>query len=294
MWKTILCVFVAACGAGVKPPVGPGPEPTDTTPHHPVLSHAANEVAVGVMCPDRAAGRPAVSLIAARQPGHWSTDDEELRSMLERGQAGEFSVLSFRGVRAGIFDSAGAIESDKPIATGSYAGRGPCELRPGATPEPECTAMIGTCGLAVAAVTGGQADAPPDLAPGSACLEKGRLHVDIDGDGKAEVFEIDDFIGDNHAPASEVAGQIGTASPAGCTQHFAIPNAIAPAPDPKIFRGGDIAAITDLDGDGRVEIVLQLRYGDTSTWAIFSANESAMRLELVAEGDPWATETVGQ
>jgi hypothetical protein len=49
----------------------------------------------------------------------------------------------------------------------------------------------------------------------------------------------------------------------------------------------DLVGVLDLDGDGRLEIVLQYRYGEKRTWAIYGAPDTPMRLELLAEGEPW-------
>lgn len=285
--RAVLVVgLLAACGPRVQPG-GPGTEPTDTLPKRKTMtSPPARQILVGIMCPDRAADRPAVSLVAGRLAG-WSADAEQLEDVLERGWALDFAVLSFKGARAGVFSAAGPVElGSSAVAIGSYAGREPCQLRPNDPPEPECARVLGACGLAVAEVRAGQTEGPPDVEAGGACVEGDHLRVDLDGDGTPEAFTVSDFLDGARAPSDELSG-VRDAAEAHCTPAFALPALIA-GTDPKVFQGVDLLGVLDLDLDGRRELVLQYRYADKRTVAVYSAPQSAARLQLVTESEPWA------
>jgi hypothetical protein len=89
-------------------------------------------------------------------------------------------------------------------------------------------------------------------------------------------------------PASEW-----TASPtetATCTptfQLYDIKLARAPEPkkpsDPHATVTMDVLGVVDLDGDGRRELVLSLRFPTTRSIVVYTASETAQRLELAGE-----------
>jgi hypothetical protein len=119
------------------------------------------------------------------------------------------------------------------------------------------------------------------VATGTACTDGGRLLVDIDGDGTPEVFALDAFTAHGGKDlADEVVGSAGKKPAAEtCVNRFARGN---------MAHGLDLIGVADLDGDGRRELIVQLRDGDRRTWGIYSASQSAIRLELVAAVRPWA------
>jgi hypothetical protein len=159
--------------------------------------------------------------------------------------------------------------------------------------DPECKKALDHCGMALAElVRAGTRDTrpfdedpePASFKTGGACLENGKLLVDVDGDGRPEVFSAADFVDNFRAPADEVmsSGSLET----DCQRRFAIVG-VVPAGDPRDWRGLDLLGVIDLDDDGRPELVLAYHYADRYTWAVYSPRRSAAGLELVAEGVPW-------
>ena len=49
-----------------------------------------------------------------------------------------------------------------------------------------------------------------------------------------------------------------------------------------------VMGVLDLDGDGRVELVIALKFPSVRTIAIYSATGSPQRLELAGEGEAFA------
>lgn len=279
----ILVAAAAACGPKVRPE-GPGGEPSATPEvRAPTGGPPRRNVAIGQLCPERAAGRPAVSVLAARRLS-WTVDEGELEPLVARGVLREFTVLSWQGRRAGVFGAIGPVDlgTAAPVATGGYAGAAPCE---GAADELECAEVLGGCYLAVAEFSEAEGSDAPDLETGGGCVEDGRLVVDLDGDGQRESFEAAAFVDGMRAPAEELEGA--PAASAACEPRFAA-RGLVTGNDPKLFLGLDLIGVADLDGDGRHELVLQYRYADHRTWAIYVAERSALALELAVEVQPWA------
>jgi hypothetical protein len=249
------------------------------------------------MCLQGADGRPAVLPLLVRRVG-WSDDARDAERAVTRGEARQFSVLAWDGRRAGLFSAAGATEVagvEARVALGSYAGAAPCAAarsaaRPSPGDDPDCAAVQGPCGVALAELdvvgAGHPYDEDPDpaaFAIGGACAAAGKLLVDVDGDGAAEAFPLDQFLDAMRAPAEEVTAV--AAGDARCRPAFAVRGAL-PAGDPRDWRGLDVLAVVDADRDGRHELVLSYRYGDRRTWAVYGAPSSPRRLELLGEAVP--------
>lgn len=299
-----LVAVLAACGPRVQP-AGPGPGPAggETKPApaparaQPAVRPPVREVLIGEMCPRSADGRPAVKPLFMRGVG-WSDAAEDVSTPIERRAAQQFSVLAWDGRRAGVFSVAGIADvGEETAAVGAYAGNSPC-ARPrdagDAGYHPDCVTAQNHCGLAVALLERGGADEQPfeedadplSLPAAGACVAKGMLLVDIDGDGSEEAFTAEEFVNPVRAPAEEVL-----AVPRGsetCAPTFAIHHAVPPS-DPKHWRGLDVAGVLDLDGDGRRELILIYQYATRRTWAIYSATSTAGRLDLVGEAEPWTS-----
>ncbi len=301
MRVVLALLLLGACGPKVRPDlpedddVGvPPPRKQGKTPAPP-----GRNVLVGEMCPEGAGGRPAVAPLLVRAVG-WTDDADDVTAQLER-YVHSFAVLGLDGKRAGIFEVLGVADVDLPsdVAIGSYAGRSPCapaSEEGGAPQDKACNQATGGCGLAVASIDrGGQSDAGevPELEVGAACLSGDSLSVDIDGDGAAESFPINQFIDSVRAPAEEVlaAPVVGVA----CDPTFALYNlVIVPPPedpdaedDARYHVTIDILGVADLDGDGRRELAISFRYPTGRTLALYSAIAQAGRLELVGEAVPW-------
>ncbi len=262
------------------PPRGSGPvvaAPPTPTVVGATTQAPAREVAIGALCPASSGGRPGVRLIAARKSLGWTDDPAELEELLRRGRVEGFTVLGSTGGRAGTFTAVGA-ESDAvgPTAVGGYAGAGACDGAP-----KSCTAMTDGCGLAVALITRPGEGEPPAVRAGGACMKGGTLYADLDGDGTPVGFPGAAFLDETGAPAEEI---IGTPAAAPCAPTFHAAGVVARAKDPKAFQGADVVAVADLDDDGRLELVLVLRYGDRRTWAIFGAGQAERQLVQLAEG----------
>lgn len=298
----LLAAALAACGPRVDPaepergtdtPVGaPGPRARSGP------SRGTRDVLIGEMCPRAAAGRPAVLPLFLRTVG-WQAQSAEVSAPLERRSARQFAVLGWDGRRVGVFSVAGAAEVEDGVAAiGAFAGASPCARRaqPGqpAALEAECVAAQASCGLAVAVLEpGGGPGArpveedpdPAELEPAGACVAKGLLLVDVDGDGKDEAFPTAAFLDASRGPADEVGAV--SAGGATCTPRFAS-RAVVPPADPRDWRGMDVVGVADFDGDGRREIVCVYQYAGRRTWALYSATDFPGRLDLVGEAVPWS------
>ncbi len=294
----LLCAG-AACGPKASP-AGPGVNPVETesmrTSSPPSAAPPLREVLVGEMCPSGAAGRPAVMPMFLRRL-NWDEEDADVSRPLERRSARQFMVYRWDGSRAGLFAVAGTAEVglDRKVAVGSYAGDSPCAtgLSEVKSDDPRCVAAQGGCGVAVAILEPAaglharpfEEDPDPVSLPTSkACAVDGQLLVDIDDDGTAEAFPVDSFLNPVREPAVEV-----TSVPRGaatCTPRFASRYIIPPG-DPKHWRGLDLLAVIDLDGDGRYELLVAYHYSARRTWAIYSATATPERLDFVGEAVPW-------
>lgn len=298
--STVACHLALAAGLSACPrttaPEAPGTEPTPpVVDHRAIPGHPGGSALVGELCMTGAGGRPGIAPLALRSVS-WTTDADELSSVLERGLAGTFAVLGGDGRRVGVFTAIGATEQPSTVAVGSYAGASPCArpAAPGvaAADDPACVAATGGCGLAIAPVSSGGGFAelePPDLEPGGACVASDGLVVDVDGDGAAEVFPLAGFLDGARAPADELSAA--AAVPGACTPTFtrygvaiAVDAALA---DPRHRVTLDVLGVVDVDGDGRRELVVGLRYAERRTIAVYTARDSAARLSLVGELEPW-------
>lgn len=302
-------VAVAAFGCRHQPgPRPPGVAPTEPAPARPASVRPAapppaRETLIGEMCPGRAGAptgdRPAVVPVVSRKLV-WSTDPEELARPIATGAARQFTVLAWDGRRAGVFSVAGAADVGLlvDVAIGTYAGAPPCSQPPdeaGSSKQevPACVAVQGGCGLALSALepAGGHEARPfeelPDVTAfdtGGACVAGGMLLVDVDRDGEPEAFPAASFLDAVRGPAEEVtAVDRGDAT---CAPAFALA-AVIPPGDPRDWLGLDLLGVVDLDADGRMELIVLLKYPDRRTWAVYAAPNIAARLELVAESLPW-------
>ena len=126
---------------------------------------------------------------------------------------------------------------------------------------------------------------PDEFTVGGACASGDNLLFDVDRDGVLEAFPTASFLNSFRGPADEVVA-LEAGAKATCKPQFAIRGLIRPG-DPRDWRGLDIIGVVDLDGDDRFELVAVYNYQDRRTWAVYSAQSSAGRLDLVAEGQPW-------
>lgn len=285
---------LAACRPVVRPDA-PGSEPDPVTrldrPRPAVTG--GNQLMVGELCPQAAAGRAAIAPLMMRTTS-WVDAAGELSAVVERGGVPRFAVYGVDGKRAGVFDTMGLadIGLPQPVASGTYVGGAPCSADAGTgprTPDARCTAATNGCGLAVGEL--GRPDDPPDtlaLHTGGACLSGDALAVDIDGDGVVESFPLVGVLDGVRSPATEW-----TAAPlagAACTPAFAVYDLrIVPAPEGKPLEakhavGLDVLGVLDLDGDGRRELVLALRFPTVRTVVVYTSTAGGRRLELAAEG----------
>jgi hypothetical protein len=295
--KFVPLLLLVACGPRVKPDWAQETvEPESKSP--PVTTVAPGRgILVGEMCPEGAAGKPAVAPLLVRGVG-WSSEPDDVDAAIQRS-ARAFAVLGLDGHRAGIFEVLGVADVGLPgeVAIGSYAGRSPCAPASqdgGAEDDPACKRATGGCGLAVASIdpASAKADEIVDVDAGGACASGGSLLVDVDGDGASEAFPIAQFVDPVRAPAEEVlaAPVVGAA----CDATFAVYGLVVTPPpeegvkdDPRYHVTIDVIAVADLDGDGRRELALSFRYPDGRTVALYSAIRQSGRLELVGEAVPW-------
>lgn len=289
-------VLVMSCGPAVRP-TGPAEEPGGVVREapRPPATGGGRQIVVGEMCPQGAAGRPAIAPLVMRTVS-WIDEADEMTSIVERGSVPRFSVLGFDGARAGVFDTIGVADVGLPqsVAAGAYVGALPCTADNGSgqrIEQPACKAALAGCGLAIAEISRPDFDLPdtPAFATGGACLTGDSLAVDIDGDGVSEVFPLSSLLDGGRSPTTEWS-----ASPtvgAGCSPTFQLYDArlvLPPEPgmpvDPKWTVHLDVLGVLDLDGDARNELVLSLRFPTVRTVVVYTSSGSAQRLELAGEG----------
>jgi hypothetical protein len=255
---------------------------------------------VGEMCPQGVAGRPAIAPLMMKVLD-WNDRAEEVSATVERGSVSRFTVLGTDGKSAGVFDALGVADVGMraPVAVGSYAGASPCTGATGGKPstanarteEPACGAATASCGVALGEIV--RPDDPPEtpvFTTAGACLSGDAIAVDIDGDNVAEAFPLSGVLDPVRGPAAEW-----TAAPtagAACTPAFTIYDVkLVRPPDPgkpvdtKSIIVLDVLAVVDIDGDGRKELVLAMRFPTVRTIMVYSAKTTATRLDLVGEGE---------
>jgi hypothetical protein len=202
-------------------------------------------------------------------------------------------VYGTDGRLAGTFDTIGLTDTgQQPIASGSYAGGPPCSADPGGgqarADDAKCIATFASCGLAVAEMQ--RPDDPPEtpkLATGGACISGDQLAVDIDGDGIVESFPLAQVLDGIRGPAAEWSAAPASAGP--CTPSFQLYNVrLDPEPvrgktDPKAVVMLDVMGVIDLDGDGKKELVLALRFPTVRSIVVYGTTGIPQRLELLGE-----------
>jgi len=299
----IASVWLAACGPTVRPASPPAePEPITAHPRPPKVDPTARRVVVGEMCPQGAGGRPAVAPLVMRGVS-WTDTQSEVTATVERGSVPRFFVFGVDGKPAGTFDTLGIVEVGiaQPVATGTYVGASPCtyggaKATDARAEDPKCGPVTRGCGIAVGEITSPD-DPPPTagFATGGACMAGNELQVDIDGDGKAESFLIAGALDGIRAPAAEWTASP-TASPTAtaCTPTFQVYGLkLAPEPRPgkppeKGLVTVDVLGVIDLDGDGRRELVLAMRFPTVRSIVVYTATASPQRLELAGEATGFA------
>src|SRR5437879_900483 len=101
--------LISACGPTVKPPSPPA-EPTPFARSGPTpISAGGRHVVVGEMCPQGAAGRPAVAPLIMRGV-QWIDNAAEVGATVERGSVPRFVVFGVDGKMAGAFDTVGIVD----------------------------------------------------------------------------------------------------------------------------------------------------------------------------------------
>jgi len=298
--------FILACGCGptFKAPEPPPDRPgvlINKLPGKTTLGNGRH-VVVGEMCPQGAGGRPAVAPLIMRGVG-WSDAAADVNAAVERGSVPRFVVFGVDGKMAGVFDTLGVVDVglQQQVASGTYAGASPCTYGAAAkakpapgeiatrAEDPKCGAATNSCGVAVGELT--HPDEPPTTpayVTGGACITGDQLAVDIDGDGRIESFPITGVLDGIRGPAAEWSAS--PTATAACTPTFQLYDIkLAPEPDPgkgidqKSVVMLDVLAVVDLDGDGRKELVLALRFPTVRSVVVYSATATANRLELAGE-----------
>jgi len=286
---------IAACGPSIRPDL-PFPEEKPGKPvRPPVPDRVGSQVVVGELCPQGAAGRPAVAPLLMHTT-QWIDAVNEVTDAVERGSTPRFLAYGTDGKSAGLFQTMGLadITLGQSVAAGSYGGGSPCSADAGPgnrIDDPACLRATRGCGLAVALLS--RPDDPPvspALAVGGACVSAdGRaLAVDVDGDGVIEWFPLTGVLDGIRGPAQEWSANQNLKP--SCTPAFvAYDIKLAPEPEPgkppdaRAVVMLDLLGVLDLDGDGRKELVIALRFPTVRTIVVYSAVNSPQRLELIGE-----------
>jgi len=291
-WFLALIAF-AACGPRVQPD---RPFPEELVEHRErprARVSGSRQVIVGELCPQGAAGRPAIAPLLMHT-GQWIDTASEIAGPIERGATPRFAAFGVDGKVAGVFDTVGLADLPlgQSVAAGTYVGGAPCSADVGGSQRSDdarCIAATGGCGIAVAELA--RPDDPPEVpsyVTGGACVSGDALGVDIDGDGVVEWFPVAQVLDGVRDPAKEWAA--GPANKQPCTPVFevydvklAAPAEPGKSPDPRALVTLDLLGVIDLDGDGRKELVIAVRFPTVRTIVVYSASQSAQRLELVGE-----------
>jgi len=257
-------------------------------------STGGRQVVVGELCPQGAAGRPAIAPLIMRTVS-WNDTPTEVSELVERGSTPRFVVFGVDGKTAGVFDTLGVadIGLTQSVAAGTYVGGAPCTRDAGQgqrAEDPHCAPATNGCGLAVAEIA--RPDDPPvtpAFTTGGACLSGDAIAVDLDGDGVVESFPLASVLDGVRGPSAEWSAA--PLAGAACTPTFELYDiklAAAPEPgkpvDQKSIVVLDVMGVVDLDGDGRKELVIALRFPTVRTILVYTATESPQRLELAGEG----------
>lgn len=288
-------VALIACGPTVRPPLPPAePGPVVRNELRPKPTKGGRQVVIGEMCPQGAAGRPAVAPLIIRTVA-WNDTAADVQNVVERGGVPQFTVFAVDGKPAGVFETVGLadIGLQQSVAAGTYVGAAPCTADAGGgnrIEDPKCVPATGGCGIAVGQL--GRPDDPPSsvaFQTGGACLSGDALAVDIDGDGVLESFPLVGALDGIRSPANEW-----TAAPtagAACKPSFQLYNLRLGPPldpgkavDPKQVVNMTLLAVVDVDGDGRKELVLSLEFPTVRTIVVYTSTGSPQRLELAGEG----------
>jgi len=292
----VLGMAWSGCAPSFRPPEPP-PEPGPVGKLEPRRGPVGGgrQVVVGEMCPLGAAGRPAIAPLIMHAV-QWTSAAAEVSSQIERGSVPRFVVYGVDGKPAGAFDTVGVadIGLEQQIASGTYVGASPCTADAGQgarTEDPACGVATRGCGLAVGEIT--RPDDPPEtptFITGGACLSGDSLAIDIDGDKVAESFPLASVLDGVRSPADEWSA--GPTAGAACTPTFELYDVRLVAPpepgkpiDTKATVVLDVLGVVDLDGDGRKEVVLALRFPTVRTIVVYTAPGSAQRLELAGESE---------
>ncbi|MEJ7601720.1 MAG: hypothetical protein WKG01_27720 [Kofleriaceae bacterium] len=286
--------LLVGCGPTVRPG-GPADEPTPVLKTHRPrpASAGGRQVMIGELCPQGAAGRPAVMPLMIRTVA-WTDKPEEVANVVERGAVPRFSVYGVDGKVAGRFDTLGTadIGLSQPVASGTYVGALPCTADAGKgarTEDPRCVPATAGCGLALSELA--QSDDPVTSASfvtGGACVSGDALAIDVDGDGVMESFPLAAVLDGTREPAEEWSAA--PTAGAACKPTFQVYDIklAAPAdgnkpPDPKQVVKLVVLGVVDVDSDGRLELVLAFEFPTVRTIVVYSANSSSLRLELAGE-----------
>jgi hypothetical protein len=288
-----IALAVAACGPRVRPEA-PFPEEAVTRRERaPTQLRGGRQILVGELCLQSAAGRPAVAPLLMRTT-QWIDTPAEVTGAVERGATPRFAAFGVDGKVAGLFETVGLadITLGQSVAAGTYVGGAPCTSDAGQgqrAEDPRCGPATGGCGLAVAELT--RPDDPPGTPvyqTGGACLSGDSLAVDVDGDGAIEWFPLTGVLDGIRGPAQEWSASQAVRQP--CTPKFVMYDVkLAPEPEPgkppdaRAVVMLDLLGVVDLDGDGRKELVIALRFPTVRTVVVYSATSSPQRLELVGE-----------
>jgi len=282
-----------ACGPRVQPD---RPFPEEAVVHReraPTPIRTGRQVVVGELCPQSAAGRPAVAPLLMHTT-QWIDTATEVTGAVERGATPRFTAFGVDGKVAGVFDTVGLadITLGQSVAAGTYVGGAPCTSDAGQgqrAEDPKCAPATNGCGLAVAELT--RPNDPPETSrfqTGGACLSGNVLGVDIDGDGVVEWFPLAQVLDGIRGPAQEWPAT--QTAPGPCAPKFVLYDVkLAPQADPGKTADAravvmlDLLGVIDLDGDGRNELVIALRFPTVRTVVVYSASNSPQRLELVGE-----------
>ena len=233
-------------------------------------------VLLGWFCPEMASGRPGIRPLLAKDPV-WTSELEPLGAAIASRRVKRFTVLSYRGQRAGTMTVAGAAkDAGGRMAIGSYLGASLCALQGEQEEDPTCLAQTQGCGLAIGSLeSAGGFEARPyeedpeamALAPGGACETDEVLVVDVDGDGQPEHFALADLQSQGEPP---VELPLATTEQRLCQENFTA----------AVSGAGQLhrVAVIDVDGDGRLEILYRRALQE---FVLYGAPNSPARMELL-------------